>query len=188
MKIPMSINAIKKPFPPHQELKRKLLTSINREGNIQSLGYKEESNDNSKIRRLDWNNAKDLKTRKWVNILLPDLQGHFDDLANSLGYEFAEIEQLWFQQYIQNDNHPWHVHSSNYTGVYYLEFPQGSPPTQIIDHNDKLYTIDAKEGDLIIFPSFLIHRSPNVDHKIRKTIISFNIDFYNITKDMGAFE
>ena len=184
----MSINAIKKPFGFHKQLKRKVLTAINRERNIESLGYEQECDDNSKIRRLDWHKAKDLDTRKWCNILSPQLQMHFDECAKNLGYEYAQIEQLWFQQYIQNDNHPWHVHSSNYTGVYYLEFPQGSPPTQIIDHNDKLYTIDAKEGDLIIFPSFLIHRSPNVDHKVRKTIVSFNIDFYNITKDMSSFE
>ena len=188
MKIPMSIHAIKKPFLPHQELKSKLLSSINREGNIQSLGYDDDNDDDTKIRRLDWHNAKDFENRKWVDILLPRLQEHFDDVAKSLGYEYVEIEELWFQQYIQNNNHPWHVHSSNYTGVYYLEFPQGSPPTQIVDHNDKFYTIDAKEGELIMFPSFLLHRSPNVDHKVRKTIISFNIDFYNVTKDLSSFE
>ena len=62
--------------------------------------------------------------------------------------------------------------------MYYLEFPPGSPSTEILDHNDNLHIVDAKEGDIIIFPSVLVHRAPPVKHQLRKTIISFNIEIY----------
>ena len=39
-----------------------------------------------------------------------------------------------------------------------------------------IFSIDVKEGDIIMFPSFIIHRAPK-NNGDRKTIISFNIDF-----------
>ena len=88
------------------------------------------------------------------------------------------IKKLWFQQYVQNDYHGWHIHGDNYTGVYYLDFPKGSSKTELIDQKDinKKITVNAKEGDIIIFPSFIIHRSPKIKENIKKTIISFNIE------------
>ena len=44
-----------------------------------------------------------------------------------------------------------------------------------LDKNDIKF-FDIKEGDLIIFPSYLIHRAPIVKNDIVKTIISFNLD------------
>ena len=44
----------------------------------------------------------------------------------------------------------------------------------------KVYTIlKLAEGDIIIFPSYVMHRAPVIDNNIRKTIISCNIDFNN---------
>jgi hypothetical protein len=35
-----------------------------------------------------------------------------------------EVYNFWFQQYHQGSSMRWHVHpKSNYTGVYYLEYP-----------------------------------------------------------------
>ena len=38
-------------------------------------------------------------------------------------------------------------------------------------------TVDAKEGDIVIFPSFINHRAPKMQSDTRKTIISFNLQF-----------
>ena len=38
----------------------------------------------------------------------------------------------------------------------------------------KIHDVDAREGDIIIFPSHWIHRSGNPNSKSRKTIVSFN--------------
>ena len=40
--------------------------------------------------------------------------------------------------------------------------------------------MDAKEGDIVIFPSFIIHRSPKITEDVEKIIISFNLDFDEI--------
>ena len=45
-------------------------------------------------------------------------------------------------------------------------------------------TIDAIEGQIVIFPSFIIHRSPRIIEDVRKTIISFNIDFLLIQSSL----
>ena len=123
---------------------------------------------------------RDLQNRKWVKIIYKHLNSHFIECAHKFGYKDVGIEELWFQQYVKNDTHPWHIHSGNYTGVYYLQFPNGSPSTQIIDHCKKVYKVNPKEGDIIIFPSFFIHRSPNVQLNLQKTIISFNLDFIDV--------
>ena len=45
----------------------------------------------------------------------------------------------------------------------------------ILDKNDIRF-FDVQEGDLILFPSHLVHRAPVVKDDIIKTIISFNLD------------
>ena len=49
---------------------------------------------------------------------------------------------------------------------------------------NKKITIDAKEGDIVIFPSFIIHRAPKVQSDTRKTIVSFNLEFNLIDKNI----
>ena len=38
-------------------------------------------------------------------------------------------------------------------------------------------TVEVEEGDLLFFPTFLVHRSPVIKSNKRKTIISCNIDY-----------
>ena len=82
--------------------------------------------------------------------------------------------ELWFQQYLEGDTHGWHIHGDHFTGVYYLEFPEGCSQTEIVSpYNLTIKKIDVVEGDFIVFPSHYIHRGlPNT--KKRKTIISYN--------------
>ncbi len=87
-------------------------------------------------------------------------------IIKKLGYRSAEVRDIWFQQYLKNGRHGWHIHGQNYTGVYYLEFPDGAPDTEF-------QTMETR----ISHPAFLLHRAPEVLNVERKTIISFNIDF-----------
>ena len=69
------------------------------------------------------------------------------------------------------------MHGNNFTGVYYLEFSKCAPRTQIIEPISKrLIEVEAKEGEIIIFPSVYIHRASKSKSKKRKTIISFNFE------------
>ena len=169
----MVANASLKRFKHHDALKSIILDNINSDPAVSV------EDDEMSISNYDWESRQD-DTRPWVKIIQPYLQEHFNQCARSEDCECAYIHDLWFQQYIKSDTHPWHVHSANFTGVYYLQFPEGSSTTQVIDHSKKTFDIDAKEGDIIVFPSFFIHRSPPIEHDVVKTIISFNIDFCDV--------
>jgi hypothetical protein len=61
--------------------------------------------------------------------------------------------------------------------VYYLDLPDGTPKTELIDPwSREVITMDVQEGDILTFPSFVIHRAPVNKTATPKTIISFNSD------------
>ena len=166
----------------HNKIKDDLLKLISRAPK-NSLNFKNEYY-NDHIDKLDYKDSV-CNDRKWVKVLLPYIHNHFQKCAIKLGYEACHVNDLWFQQYIKGDLHGWHIHGHNYTGVYYLEFPKKSPSTELIDPSNlnKRFTIPAEEGDIVIFPSFVIHRSGRVLENIRKTIVSFNITFDKINNN-----
>ena len=62
-----------------------------------------------------------------------------------------------------------------------MELKEAAPKTQIIEPTtSRLITVDAQEGDVVIFPSMFIHRAPTVIWQTRKTIISFNFSCDNV--------
>ena len=127
------------------------------------------------ISKLDWYKCKDF-TRRWVNIFMPYFSDEIVRIMGSMGYNDVELYEMWYQQYLENDTHGWHIHGQQFTGVYYLEFPKGCSNTEIRSPFDfQTKQIDVVEGDIIIFPAHFVHRGlPNT--KQRKTIISFNFD------------
>ena len=124
------------------------------------------------ISELDWDNSGDFN-RPWVKDILPHLSYNLTKLIKRLNYSNILIENVWYQKYNTQSYHGWHIHSGHYTGVLYLEYPKETPPTQLI-FNNEIISIDATEGDLIIFPSIVVHRSPINESQLQKTIISFN--------------
>jgi hypothetical protein len=162
-------------FEKHLFYKEKLLSFFDKEKeNIKQIdNYYTDS-----IDKLDWSKSKDFN-RDWVKLIINDLINHFNNCSNFLGYQKALLHNLWFQQYKKNDTHGWHVHGNNYTGVYYVEYDKNCGNTQLVDpfNQNKLIDVKAKEGDIIMFPSTVIHRANVQKNNTRKTIISFNIDF-----------
>ena len=134
------------------------------------------------ISKLDWSKASDTE-RPWVKIFVPEFCEDIKEIISSMCYYKISIKHMWYQQYLEGDTHGWHIHGQHYTGVYYLEFPEGSSKTEICSPfslNKK--QIDVKEGDFIVFPAHLIHRGlPN--KTMRKTIVSFNFDVIANTND-----
>ena len=125
------------------------------------------------ISKLDWNISDNLD-RPWLKIFLPVFIKNLQEVLDNLGYFKAVIKNVWYQQYLEGDTHGWHIHDDHFTGVYYLEFPEGCSQTEVASPYDlKAVKINATEGDFIVFPSHYIHRGlPNT--KKRKTIISYN--------------
>jgi hypothetical protein len=160
----------------HKKIKKKLINLLNEtesdflQDNTEYFG--------DLIHRLDWNKSCDF-SRKWIEFLKPYLHKQLKKFANKLGYQDISFKNLWFQQYNQNGKHGWHIHTENYTGVYYVKLSNKSAKTELINpfsQNEKII-IDAKEGDVVIFPSYVIHRAPTQKEKNNKIIISFNINF-----------
>jgi|TARA_R100000081_G_C4714729_1_gene114748 hypothetical protein len=166
----------------HDIIKNDLVSLIEKSSGDQLYG---QDKYDDYIEKLDHSNSKSPE-REWVKYLLPYLQTHFEKCTLNLGFEEYNIKDLWFQQYKKDGRHGWHIHSQNYTGIYYLELPESAPSTELVDPfnlNNK-FNIPAKEGDIVIFPSFVIHRSSKVLENIRKTIVSFNIEFDKVSKNI----
>jgi len=135
------------------------------------------------IHRTDWHLAQDY-SRPWTTILKPSIDQHMSLVMEDMGYTQTELDNLWFQQYNQGSGHGWHVHMfCQWTNVYYLDFPPGSPRTQLVVPFDQssIFEVDVEEGDILTFPSIVIHRAPVVQTTNIKTIVSFNVNSSLIT-------
>jgi len=77
--------------------------------------------------------------------------------------------------------HTWHLQPGcQFTSVYFVDLPDSKYSIEVLGLNEKLITIDAKDGDIITFPSWLQHRViPNHGTK-NNTIIVINTSF-NLT-------
>jgi hypothetical protein len=98
-----------------------------------------------------------------------------------MNYYFAqnfELEYAWYQQYNTGDIHDWHFHpTANISFVYFIELNSYKESTEFFDvKTKKVFQIKAKEGDILVFPAFIPHRSPVIKTNNRKTVISGNIN------------
>jgi hypothetical protein len=153
----------------HSKIKNELLNLINK---IPKSSYES-------ITHTDWNLPKEYK-REYLDYFYKIVSPYMEDIKTLLNQKTWLIQNSWFQQYYKNDTHDWHMHAkTNFTNVYYLELPKRYLTTKIkIMHNNKIHSIKATEGDLITFPACLLHTSKKIKDNLRKTIISFNSDFY----------
>ena len=99
------------------------------------------------------------------------------------------VSNYWYQQYVENDMHNWHIHPiANLSYVYYVELNDSSLVTEFYDiDTKKTFQPNAEEGDIIVFDSYTPHRSPKVLSDTRKTIISSNLEF-DVDIDLEQFE
>lgn len=179
MKTNFNFPILKQRLKCHKKIKKELLKLIDEEPthSLKKIDYQYTDS----ISRLDWHNRNNFK-RKWVQLLVKDLHNNFENQVNEIGLKGVEINDLWFQQYFKEDTHGWHIHGHSFTGVYYVELFKDSPRTQIVEPTaEKLITVEAKEGDVIIFPSVYIHRAPSLKTNKRKTIVSFNFSCNDVT-------
>jgi|TARA_B110000444_G_C18513145_1_gene443200 hypothetical protein len=159
------INEIKN----HTKIKKQLLSYI-KEAESDSLDLP-----NEVISRTDYYVEQNLNSpnSKYWNLMLEHIRPTYNNIAKKLCSKKWTIHNSWFQQYENKDEHPWHVHPTcQFSNVYYVELPNKNLVTQFIDKK-----IDAEEGCLITFPSYIYHRSAINNTNKRKTIISFNSSF-----------
>lgn len=108
----------------------------------------------------------------------------FDDIIRELHLKEMIIEDIWSVQYGKGDHHCVHDHGQcNYSFVMYVDYDENEhTPTQFVSplsdpttNVNWIYAPNTKEGEIIIFPSNLLHFTiPNKSDKIR-TIVSIDI-------------
>ena len=124
----------------------------------------------------------DIKT----NILLEEVK----IFEKEIGINFYSTE-VWFQKYDINMNHAVHTHEpTGFSSVCFIEYDKDnhkpttfiSPFANYITGELEKYEPDVEEGDIIFFPSNLLHYAPtNLSNEIR-TIISFNLGINHTEK------
>ena len=180
---------LKEPFPELHQHKDHLLDLINQaecgrnepiEGMSDRMPHTAKV---SPINRLDWDNSTDYKNRPWVNFVYDLMVSKLNTMVDEhLGLNQIKFSNLWFQQYIENNFHNWHIHDCNFTGVYYVEMAnEENNKTELLTGDGKIAP-EVDEGDICIFPAFIIHRCPPIESTNRKTIISYNFDIQQITE------
>ena len=123
-------------------------------------------------------NNRDKLSERFSNIIIDELKEFSQNIKKNI-----IIEDVWSVTYNLGDYQIPHNHGSKkLTGILYLESNQELPLTCFIQPwNDiekdlsVIYEMPAKEGDLIIFPSFVNHFSPPNKYKQNKRIVSFDM-------------
>lgn len=96
-----------------------------------------------------------------------------------------KIITLWAQRYKESQMMNPHTHDPfGYSAVLYAEFDKNehtstefmAPFKNSVDTMDMTFKPDVKEGDIIFFPSMLIHYSETNKCQKNRTIFSFNCD------------
>jgi hypothetical protein len=85
-----------------------------------------------------------------------------------------EYQNVWFQRYVKNHYHDWHNHEGTWAIIYFLELSDPDLSTEFfIPFEKDIVKINVEEGDLLIFPGNLWHRSsPNMSSKTKTVIVS----------------
>ena len=178
----VELNIFKQDVEEHQTLKPILLDLINKDGSPEYReGYKTDYHSDYEIGD---------SPPKYKKLFVDRIVSKYNyEISNYLGVLNLkkDIGDIWYQQYLKDSIHGWHVHSENYTGVYYLEYPVNAPPTELWDNSLKIP--EVSEGDVVMFPAMTPHRAPMVKNDIRKTIVSFNFNVIELnTKRLKEFK
>jgi hypothetical protein len=167
-------------MPNHESIKPVLL------GLLDTAKHDSDKQDVQVISRYDYHQSTE--PRPWVAFFDQHISTFMRTLPKEIIYTDPIFSSIWFQQYEQNEYHSWHTHSRcSFSGIYYLELPSDSCATEFIEPYDiyKTHSMYVAEGDVVIFPSFLIHSSPKNPSMFRKTIVAFNFDFMGVNLEIN---
>jgi hypothetical protein len=153
----------------HTQIKDKILEEIENMGQYSFISEK----NGIKISNTDWYLPSN-EYRPYYDIVSPSLNDYCQRLCSYLKYDNIGIDNYWYQQYKFGDYHNWHNHPKGmFSNVYYLDLGEGTPKTTFKFMDDE-FELEVEEGQIITFPSFLVHCSKINNSKNTKTVIAFN--------------
>ena len=112
----------------------------------------------------------------------------FESLKNITGVSKLKLESTWYQKYNKSHEHIVHNHGPiGFSFVCYINYDSGlhNPTTFVSPFSDFLrgesitYSPTVEEGNLIIFPSAILHYAPQNNSDTERLILSGNIRHEN---------
>ena len=129
-------------------------------------------------------------TPDYLNRVRELLKEEMTWFANDLKAD-PQIVRAWFERALYKCHHPVHTHGhGGWSAVLFIEYdPTVHTPTVFIAPFNHFvtgmqltYMPEVEEGDLILFPSFLLHYTQLNESHVQRTVASFNmtVDMNNI--------
>ena len=108
--------------------------------------------------------------KEWAKTLIPPVKGMI-----------PRIIDAWYARYDYGYHALVHNHGDMYARfVYYVKTPEGSSPIVFPDENE---TVEAKEGNLLIFPGHINHYVPENKCDSR-VIVAGNINLFKVISNI----
>ena len=178
-------------IPNYKQVNEKMLSYIKSIQSTDSIG-KIKSNLNG------WHsenfNLEEEEPKFFLNSISTLLNESFNDMGWDLKKSEIKITAMWSIINLKNASNARHIHPNNYfSAAYYIKasenagdivfydprsantirFPSASNTNKL---NSNIFTVQPKEGLLVLFPSYL-HHSVNINNsEDERIVLSFNID------------
>lgn len=156
-------------FPNHSTVKSVFLQYL------EDSDYSGISETEQSISKSDW--LERSQNNNYSDFIVPLAIKAVSPYFDRMNYSSFANGPIWFQQYVTNNYHGWHRHANTDWGfVYYLELPEDGPVTEFRNplNRNEIYTPNAVEGQFVLFPTILEHRSSVNKSLGRKTVIVLN--------------
>jgi|TARA_R100001460_G_C3555186_1_gene175431 hypothetical protein len=110
-------------------------------------------------------------------------QEEFQKFGQKYNYKKLHLKDVWTVIYNEHDYQTPHQHGPlGWSGILYCDYDPKQPSTVFVQpwHDLKtgftgLKTLDIKEGDMVFFPSFIMHFCPSNNMKKKRKIISWDL-------------
>ena len=126
---------------------------------------------------------RDLEVPPYLDELSECVCEELDDFAQTYPAPII-ISNAWCERAQNGDHHPVHQHgATGYSAVLYVNFDSSvhegtkfySPFNDPVTGDLMEFQPIVKEGDMVVFPSFLLHEGPINRSNKERVIVSFNI-------------
>lgn len=98
--------------------------------------------------------------------------------AQLWGCSEFQVKMVWFAQYYNKADFSWHTHEGcNMSAIYFLETPSQNQITEFFGIDTS--PLELVEGEVLVFPAMIPHRSPPINNKDRKTVIGITGEIHS---------
>ena len=126
----------------------------------------------------DYKTGKDGYVPPYKNMVDKTIRPMLEHYAGMWGCSRFQLRMMWFAQYYDSAHFGWHTHEGcNMSAIYFVECPKEEQITEF--HGINVEPLDLEEGDILVFPSMLPHRSRPINNTDRKTVIGITGEIHS---------